>query len=219
MSSLLDPMAREDAVLARLRERYEGQGYSFFAHPPRDIVPQFLQNYRPDGLALKGDGGVIIEIKHSNSDRSRTPLPEIARRIEGQKEWTFQVFVAEDALDDDPVRPPSMHRLVEELSEIDRLIGADHLRAAFILEWAALEAATRASEAQPGTPKPAMGPGQLVETLASGGLVGQEEARRLRKLARIRNAVVHGDLSATVDLEDTKFLRSIIGDLLQPTAA
>jgi hypothetical protein len=205
MSSLLDPMAREDAVLARLRERYEGQGYSFFAHPPRDIVPQFLQNYRPDGLALKGDGGVIIEIKHSNSERSRTPLPEIARRIEGQKEWTFQVFVAEDALDDDPVRPPSMHRLVEELSEIDRLIGADHLRAAFILEWAALEAATRASEAQPGTPKPAMGPG--------------EEARRLRKLARIRNAVVHGDLSATVDLEDTKFLRSIIGDLLQPTAA
>ena len=54
----------ESNVLKNLRQVSEARGLKFYVNLPRDIIPDFLGNWRPDAIALGPDGGIIIEVKH-----------------------------------------------------------------------------------------------------------------------------------------------------------
>lgn len=95
--------------------------------------------------------------------------------------------------------------------------------AALMMAWAALEAISRALLPERlARPQPA---GRLVEVLASEGLITPSEADPLYRGVELRNAVVHGDLGATVTAEGVDeiiaCIRLLAGILLQagsPTA-
>src|ERR1700676_243772 len=88
---------REQLVLQRLRDRYEHEGYSFHAYPPREFVPPFLADYHPDAIALKGDGGIVIEIRDPSMPRN-VRLSEVADYFKGQKNWQFQIVNLEQTV-------------------------------------------------------------------------------------------------------------------------
>jgi len=183
---VLTSESREGVVLERLRDRYERDGYSFYAYPPSDLLPQFLGKYRPDAIALRDDEKIAIEIKERTNEQSRMRLSEIANLFKAQEDWHFLVFNVDD-LDRDPnIRTYGIDEIEGALREVDHLGAAGQLRAAFVLGWAALEAATRALLA--GEPQDKMrpiSPDQMSEMLAANGLIEQNSAKILRDLSRV----------------------------------
>jgi uncharacterized protein YutE (UPF0331/DUF86 family) len=215
---VLTSESRERLVLDRLRDRYEREGYSFYTYPPRDLLPKFLGNYRPDAIALRNDDRIAIEIKDRASGQSQTRLAEIAQLFQGQQEWHFRVFSIDDFGRDPNIGIYGVDEIEKALLEVEHLAGAGQLRAAFVLAWAALEAATRAALA--GEPHAKMRPissDQIGEMLAGNGLIEQGAAKILRDLSRVRNALVHGDLGIEVDDHSidalTTISRSLLGQL------
>ena len=108
---------------------------------------------------------------------------------------------------------PSKEGLRNEFAEIDKLVEMDHLRAAMVLAWAGLEAATRTLPLPEASAAKAVSPRQLVDWLTFAGFIDQEKSRRLRQLVNVRNAVVHGQLDTKVNRDDVLFLRRLLNDL------
>ncbi len=213
---------REDLVLQRLRDRYEQDGYSFHAHPPREFVPPFLGAYRPDAIALKDRGGVVIEIKVPTRN-SEPKLSEIARLFRNQNDWRLQIITLDEVHDIQEISVPSRSLIDEELSNVEQLIRERQYRAAFAMGWAALEAVARALLAQGSDSRLlARYPTQIAETLARNGYLDQNAARKLSELVQTRNSVVHGNLSHKVDEAAVASLvsltRNLVGQLKEHRA-
>jgi len=199
---------RERVILDRLKETYEQQGYEFFAYPPRELVPPFLGDFRPDAIALKTGEGIIIEVKSRRRGGQEPGLAEIAELVSAQSNWQFMVFFEED-------RPEDVVRIVRSTSaqisaqvdEIQRLASSGHYRAAFMLGWAALEAIARAIMATQGvSSERPYSPLQAIQSLEMNGFLDSNAARHLQAKAKLRDAAVHGDFSVEIDSESVEFL-------------
>src|SRR3954469_15454381 len=117
------------AVLARLQERYAREGYTFLADPPRRLLPTFLGDFRPDAVALHGNGGVVIEIKRGRQNRNRLPFREIARRVRANPDWRFEVFYTDDVQEFGSASPERIEAVVRE---VDELAASGHASAALV---------------------------------------------------------------------------------------
>jgi uncharacterized protein YutE (UPF0331/DUF86 family) len=79
------------------------------------------------------------------------------------------------------------------------------------LLWALLEAVSRRySEDASGYPKTTS---SVIEFLEREGLVSISDARRLYSLTNLRNAIAHGDLDRTIELDDVRFILNVIKSL------
>jgi uncharacterized protein YutE (UPF0331/DUF86 family) len=78
---------------------------------------------------------------------------------------------------------------------------------ALILGWAVLEALARLASTHDGSGHfGPLSPVQAVQILAEEGYLENDAAADLRRMTSLRNAVVHGDLSANVSSEQTAAL-------------
>jgi len=78
---------------------------------------------------------------------------------------------------------------------------------ALILGWAVLEALARLASTHDGTGHLGpLSPVQAVQLLAEEGYLENDAAADLRRMTSLRNAVVHGDLSADVSAEQAAAL-------------
>src|SRR5215204_6558526 len=212
---VLTSESRERVVLQRLRDRYEREGYSFYAYPPGDLLPHFLGNYRPDAIALKDNEKIAIEIKGRTSEQSRMRLSEIARIFQGQKDWHFLVFNIDDFDRDPNIRIYGIDEIEGALREVEHLAKSGQMRAGFVLGWAALEAVARALlTGHPEDKMRTISSDLMSELLAGTGLVEQNSAKMLRDLSRVRNALVHGDLGVEVDQHSIQSLDDIVRSLV-----
>jgi hypothetical protein len=64
----------ESNALKNLQKLSEERGLKFYLNPPREIVPDFLGDYRPDAIALGPEGGIIIEMKLGEVRHPRSSL-------------------------------------------------------------------------------------------------------------------------------------------------
>jgi len=92
----------ESDTLRNLKQVSEERGLKFYINPPREIVPEFLGDYRPDAIALGPDGGMIIEVKLRRSPSSERLLADIASRVARQKGWEFRVIYGNPSIDETP---------------------------------------------------------------------------------------------------------------------
>jgi uncharacterized protein YutE (UPF0331/DUF86 family) len=205
--------SQESEILRLLQSNYESEGYTFIPHPMTDLVPQFLKNYRPDALALSEKDSIVIEVRARHSAQGDKQLSQIAEIVEKQPGWKFRVVYAGSIISDDAFGKPSKESLQNEFAEIDQLIEKDYLRAAMVLAWAGLEAATRTLPLPEPSATRVVSPRQLVDWLTFAGFIDQENSRRLRQLVNVRNAVVHGQLDTKVNREDVLFVRKLLDDL------
>ena len=79
-----------------------------------------------------------------------------------------------------------------------------HYGPALIFGWAVLESLARFARG-PGSSR-GYSPVQAVQALAEEGYLANDDAQRLREMARLRSSLVHGDLSVTVSAEQVEFL-------------
>jgi len=198
----------ESNALRNLQKLSEARGLKFYINPPREIIPDFLGDFRPDAMALGPEGGIVIEVKFQRSPASEKHLAAIASRVSAQKGWEFRAIYLNPTLDEVPaIEKPTAEQLQATFGEIEKLTKAGHRVAAFVRAWAVLESLARlASSYDEARTAASLSPIQVIQTLAEEGYVENEAADRLRQMVKLRNAVIHGDLSVDVPLEQLKDL-------------
>src|SRR5271166_3026417 len=97
-----EPTLWESSVLGNLQRDFEARGMKFYVNPPREIVPEFLGDFRPDAIAKGPEGGIIIEVKARRSRDTEMQLAEIAKRVSKQKGWEFRVIYLNPPIDETP---------------------------------------------------------------------------------------------------------------------
>jgi uncharacterized protein YutE (UPF0331/DUF86 family) len=199
---------RESNVLRNLRQVSEARGLKFYVNPPREIVPEFLGDFQPDAIARGPEGGIIIEAKLPGNPASEKQFAAIARRVSGQKGWEFRAIYLNPPMDEMPfIAKPTPEQLQATFKEIEALTKGGHRAAALVTGWAALESLARlASANSEGRTSRGFSPIQAIQTLAEEGYIENEAADSLRAMAKLRNAVVHGDFSVAVPAEQVEGL-------------
>lgn len=209
-----DSQLWESNVLRNLQQVSEARGLKFHVNPPRELIPEFLGDFRPDAIALGPGGGIIIEVKHRRSIASERQLAAIAKKVAGQQGWEFRAIYLNPPMNETPpIAKPTPEQLQATFGEIEALTKAGHPAAALVTAWAVLESLARlASTNSEATAPRTFSAIQAVQALAEQGYIENEAAERLREMAKLRNAVVHGDFSVNVPAEQVE-------DLLQELQA
>jgi uncharacterized protein YutE (UPF0331/DUF86 family) len=214
----------ESNVLRNLQQVSEARGLTFFVNPPREIIPRFLGDYQPDAIALGPEGGMIIEVKLRRSPESQKQLATIAKKVAEQKGWEFRAIYLNPPIGETPpIAKPTPGQLQATFEEIDALTKGGHPAAALVTAWAALEALARLASTNSEARRPrGFSPIQAIQTLAEEGYIENEAADRLREMAKLRNAVVHGDFSVGVPTERVedllKDLQAIASNIITVTS-
>jgi uncharacterized protein YutE (UPF0331/DUF86 family) len=203
--AMIEAEAREHRVLDILQRRYEADGFSFIRQPSGDALPVFLRETSPDAIAIGPTRKIVIEVKASRNLRDQGKLAQMAKLLEGQENWSFQIVYADDLSSSEGDLPAADKSAIErEVSVVKELIQNNNARAAFVLAWALLEAIVRRRvNGRMQHPKSA---NSIAELLEREGLVSIPDARKLWQMAALRNAVVHGDLDRSVRNDDAEFL-------------
>lgn len=190
----------ERRVLGLLRPRLEADGYSFVEFPESDVLPAFMQGYRPDAIAFREGKSIAIEIKLRRDPNAEKNLRSISERFKEHPSWEFRIVYG-DEVEAEPLEKSTLAQIEQQISEAEVLLREGHHRAALVLGWAAVEAIARTlSNGFPTSGTSTMR--QAVELLEHMGHLRFEEAQELRVLLPLRSRVVHGDLSLAISHDD-----------------
>ena len=189
---------RESDVLESLLPRYRAEGFEVFLHPSPSILPPFMQNYRPDAVALRRDKKIAIEVVRS-AERSTGKVRDLQSLFAPHRDWELRVFYVSPRESGATIEAASPDAILSSVQEVLDLKSSGHARPALIMAWATLEALGRAL--LPKQFKKSQTPARLIEVLASEGYLTPQEADTLRAVIPMRNAVVHGGLDPVVDQE------------------
>jgi uncharacterized protein YutE (UPF0331/DUF86 family) len=205
---------REETLLESVLPRYIADGFTVVRHPSPAVLPSFMGNYRPDAIALRPNKKIAIEVKRDLLS-TQTYFRAISQLFDQHPDWELRVYYLPEFSQERNLKPPSEGAIEGATEEIANLKAAGHFAAATMMAWATLEAIGRALLPEKLTrPQPT---GQLVEVLASEGLVTPSEADVLRRGVELRNAVAHGNLGIIVTEESVDELITavrVLADLL-----
>ena len=201
----------EEEVLAREVARLEGEGYDVFIHPRPPHTPSFLGDFMPDAVAIGKDKKLMVEVvKGSLGDKK---LQELADKFKRQREWELKVILVSPTSSADNLPVQSLEDIKGVLNEIGALRDSNSLRAAYLLAWAVLEAeARKLIPAQFGRPQ---SPGRIAQVLGQEGYLTPDQTDLVRRMADVRNRLVHGELNIQVDQEDVDKLLAVLASLSQ----
>lgn len=204
----MTPYETELAVIERVRASLIAEGYDVVVQPSALQLPEFLVELRPDAIATRDDGNLVIEVM-SRSSASEQKLRKFMSAISDKEGWSLRTVWTSGHTVPSAIKAPSKSAIDETISRIDALIGATENGAALLLCWAALEGTARrilgASVGRPQTPR------RLIEQLAQTGHLKTSESRFLRQMAELRNRLIHGDLHVSTSTSQLEEFRSIIG--------
>ncbi len=210
----------EQVLLGRLKETYESGGYEFLIEPPQDVLPTFLrgQRYRPDAIALRGEGGIVIEVKVSKASHASPTLARISELVRSNPGWDFKVYYIADETEmgREALRPADLSVLQSGRNEARELWRLGHQRAALLLIWSVFEAALRRALAQAGIAISRKPTQNLLEEAAMNGLIAVRSASHIRHVMKVRSYISHGEFSVDVTEQDFKAISDALDELLEP---
>jgi REase_AHJR-like len=199
--------ASEKEVLRWIIQDLEAEGYEVFLDPRPPLAPDFLKNIRADAIAIRSDKKLLIEVVHESAQESGK-LESLRRLLKKQPGWELRVVLVSPATAPKSLPVQSAEAITKSIHEVQRLTDIGFLGPGLLVGWASLEAAARrlitSQFSKPQTPA------RLVDVLAEAGYITPSEADRLRDLVKLRNAYIHGDLSAVVTKEDVQQMISIL---------
>lgn len=202
--------ATERATLEQLSRTWEAQGFQVYLQPSGKSVPEFLQRYKPDAILIRGEERVIVEAIRKGQPHAEEKVRRLQSLMLGQTGWRLEIVYSGEEVD--------AVKTVDKKSIRSALLSADGLarlepRASLLMMWAALEAVAR--NLFPSQTNRPQSPGRVVELLAGSGEITPSEAQLLRGLMQLRNRVIHGELDATVRLDDLTEMHRIVSQLAQ----
>jgi len=203
----MTPREQEAAILESVLPQLQSEGFEVFAHPSTRMLPPFMHGYIPDAIALRGDRKLAIEVT-SEASQSKERLSKIQALFSGRNDWELRVYWVSPSKGPRPVERVDRRTIDHSLASIEELSQTGKTSPALLMAWATFEAIGRAllpdAFVRPQTP------GRLVEVLAAEGHLTPDEADDLRRLAELRNRLIHGGLALNVSAQDiVKFLTSL----------
>jgi hypothetical protein len=198
----------EAAALDALEPRWLEQGYRVIRRPDPGELPKFLGTYEPDAIAVGRSPSLVIEVVNPQSRTHDVRIAQLQRLFENRDDWRLEVVYAPEATEG--VRPVAVDDIDATLARAARLSESDP-QVALLLAWAALEAGARLlhpDETRRGLPS-----GSLLDLLGSLGDTTRDEQATLHRIAKLRNALSHGQLDAAVSGEDVSQVLGIASRL------
>nr|WP_321507938.1 DUF1508 domain-containing protein [uncultured Celeribacter sp.] len=186
-----------DATVRKL----SAEGYSVVVEPEQSILPPILQGFRPDAVAIGKEPKLIVEIAtESQASAARVKsLQESLKKISG---WKLHLVLSRVGRED-LLAAVSDNRIARTLNKAVEVADIEP-QAGLLLCWAAFEALSRAR--RPSEFSRPQSPGRIIDRFSARGIISSHEASFLRKLANMRNAIIHGDLVHGVSKRDvTRF--------------
>jgi hypothetical protein len=160
--------------------------------PRGNQLPEFLAGATPDLIARRENENLVIEVKRSPTEADREQLSTIADRISRQPGWRF-ILMAPRATDDTTELTSSDESAIHELLREADIVSRLNLPASALMSaWAAAEGAVRLRLSRSGIPVPRADTATLVRTLASEGLITDDDFHLLNDAYQLRSAVAHG---------------------------
>jgi len=192
----MSDLSTQDVLLENLLPQYQAEGFEVYVNPSPSILPPFMQEYRPDAVALRPDRKIAIEVVRptETSDRKVRDLKSL---FAAHADWELRVFYISSLAPDKGLEVVSRAAIRSSIERVRNLKSVGHLLPALIMAWATLEGIGRAllpeQLRRPQTPR------RLVEVLAEAGYITPEEADLLRPAISSRNEAVHGRVDLAVD--------------------
>lgn len=205
---MIDVSSDQEAALDRFASRWTSQGYRLVKNPHGDELPDFLGSYRPDAI-LVGPQNIMVEVLYKGEPQTQSKLDALRSLLTGRDDWRLEIIYA--GVRPLTVSPTSTVRLRHTLERIEGM--ADDDPGAFVMLWPVLEAATRLLA--PETTTRPQSAGQVVELLASQGVILPSDADLLRQAATLRNRIVHGDLDIAVPADVRRQTERIVHQVVQ----
>jgi uncharacterized protein YutE (UPF0331/DUF86 family) len=206
-------------VLENVLPRYRAEGFEVYVNPSPSILPPFMQEYRPDAIALRSDKKIAIEVVRA-AGSSKSKVHDLRSLFAPHREWELKVLYVSTM---EPGKAPNIASpaaIADAIRRVDDLKNGGYLLPALVMAWATLEATGRALS--PERLRRPQTPGRLVEVLAQEGYLTPEEADSLRPAIPVRNEVVHGDLDLVIDEKQldqfVAVLRTLVGILSRDKA-
>jgi hypothetical protein len=186
----------ERALLEAVTARYKAEGFDVFVAPSQAILPPFMQEYRPDAVAIGPGKKVALEIARAG-ERSTDKLKRLHERFSGHDDWEFVVLYVTPGVGTERMEVAAVDAIHRAIQSVTELRSAGQPTAALVLGWSALEATARALlPDRLARPQP---PASLIEVLAGEGYITPTEADSLRIAAGVRNEAAHGQLDVAVE--------------------
>ncbi len=147
-------------------------------------------------LAYNAMESVVFLVRSQSSLAASHELAGIAKAVEGQPGWRFDLVVTN-------ARPKAgfvtateqllnRTQVMTRLQESDELSTQEHGEAAFLLAWSAAEAVLRTVASREKV-SPVRSPSEAVaKNLYTHGLLDRDQYETLREGLKVRNAIVHG---------------------------
>ena len=183
-------------VLEQLVPQLEAEGYTVFIEPSRQLLPPFMEGYIPDAIALKSNKNLAIEVIVEGPS-AKLKADRLKGRFDNAKDWELRVYYVRPTGRKEALQAMTKEVVDTSVASVETLTSEGHISAALLIAWATFEALGRAlipeKFARP------QSPARLIEVLATDGLITPSEADMLRKLANVRNQLIHGNLNPSVD--------------------
>jgi uncharacterized protein YutE (UPF0331/DUF86 family) len=201
---------QEAQVLRFIVPKLEAEGYEVLVDPPATRLPEFMQSYRPDAIALGSPKNLAIEVVLEGSTED-FHLAALRKRFRDSKDWELRVYYASPSHVERQIEVASQVTIEQSLKVIRELIDLGQYQPALLMAWATFEAIGRALLPEKFVgPQP---PQKLVERLAADGYVLPSEADRIRDLAKTRNQLAHGKLDLPIESADLEKFAAVLGSL------
>jgi hypothetical protein len=211
----------EQEAIDAVESQLKGGNYRFVRNPGPNDLPDFLQDARPDAIALGGPPNLLIEVLDPSAARglklNAQKVEQLRSVLSGHPDWRLEVVYARSS----SALPSGANaeQIRRRYDEVRRLATIEP-SGALLLAWGLLEAVMRALEPQ--RADRALTPGALIELLIGLGYLDEADGRMLRSRGNLRSAIAHGDLSTppptAADVQGVLDLVDKLARLMEPAS-
>ena len=144
---MADLTARESERqrVQKVGQVYRDKGYDVLIEPQGDQLPDFLQAFRPDLIAHKGDENIVVEVRMRGQVSDFPQVNELAKVVRNEAGWKFELFLLgpENSFFMNGASPLTVEEICSKRKEVALFFQNGHLEAAFLMGWSLVEAILR----------------------------------------------------------------------------
>jgi hypothetical protein len=181
-----------EAKIQELKAQFERDGYNVLVEPQRTDLPFDLDNYVPDIVASKPDGGLIVEVKTTNTKTSISRYQSVAQIVQQHPGWRFLMVTVDDLDVPEAQEMASWDQLEAKLGTIRSLIADGKTEPGVLYLWSVFEAAMRKLAYAVAMPIERLPATALMNQLYTAGYISVGDFQTAKELLTIRNMITHG---------------------------
>ncbi len=197
---------------------YRDKGYDVLIEPQGDQLPDFLQAFRPDLIAHKGDENIVVEVRVRGQVSDFPQVNELAKVVRNEADWKFELFLLgpENSFFVNGASLFTVEEIRLKIKEVAFFVENGHLEAAFLMGWSLAEATLRVLAVKEGIEGETATPDYLLKQMTFEGIIARETYHDLKRAQQTRDAIAHGFKSSQLTVETVQELINLIdGELLQ----